>query len=315
MSDYLRLMGHVAPVFIMMTVGWGARRVRWLNREADDSILKLVVNVLYPCLVFDTVLQNPLLRNPENLLFPPLVGFAAVVLGFAVAYQAGKAIGLVEGRGLRTFAFAVGIFNYGYIPIPIITALFGRETLGVMFLHNVGVELAMWTVGILLLTAAPWREGMRKVVNPPVISLAVALAVNLLGWGDLMPAAGRTVIGALGACAIPLGLLLTGATLEEFLENPKSMFEPRIVISSSLLRLGLLPIAFLVLARLLPFSIELKQVMVVEAAMPAAVIPIVLARHYGGQPLTAVQVVAGTTAIGLLSIPLWIRFGLNFVGV
>jgi hypothetical protein len=29
------------------------------------------------------------------------------------------------GSGLRTFAFSVGIFNYGYMAIPLVEALFG----------------------------------------------------------------------------------------------------------------------------------------------------------------------------------------------
>ena len=54
--------------------------------------------------------------------------------------------------------------------------------------------------------------------------------------------------------------------------------------------------------------------MMVEAAMPAGVIPILIARHYGGKPLTAVQVVIGTTAVGLIAIPLWLRIGLAWIG-
>jgi predicted permease len=54
---------------------------------------------------------------------------------------------------------------------------------------------------------------------------------------------------------------------------------------------------------------------VIEAAMPAGILPIVIARHYGGQPLTAVQVVVATTVVGLLVIPLWLRVGLAWVGV
>jgi predicted permease len=49
--------------------------------------------------------------------------------------------------------------------------------------------------------------------------------------------------------------------------------------------------------------------------MPAAVVPIIVARHYGVQPLTAVQIVLGTTGLGLLTIPLWLRLGLAWVGV
>jgi predicted permease len=79
------------------------------------------------------------------------------------------------------------------------------------------------------------------------------------------------------------------------------------------LRLGVLPVLMLALAALLPLPREVKQVLIVQAAMPAGILPIVIAKHYGGQPLTAVQVVLGTTAAGLLVVPLWLQAGLHWV--
>ena len=93
------------------------------------------------------------------------------------------------------------------------------------------------------------------------------------------------------------------------------MYDTRVTLASIFLRLGLLPVAFLLLAKFLPCPVELKRVIVIEAAMPAGILPIVIARHYGGQPLTAVQVVVATTVVGLLVIPLWLRVGLAWVGV
>jgi malate permease and related proteins len=51
----------------------------------------------------------------------------------------------------------------------------------------------------------------------------------------------------------------------------------------------------------------------VQAAMPAGILPIVIAKHYGGRPITAVQVVLGSTAIGLFTVPLWLRVGLGWI--
>jgi len=76
-----------------------------------------------------------------------------------------------------------------------------------------------------------------------------------------------------------------------------------------------LPLLFLVAAKYLPLTVELKRVLVLEAAMPSAVFPIVLSKHYGGDPPTAVRVVLATTAVSLVTIPLWIRFGMKFVGL
>jgi predicted permease len=48
--------------------------------------------------------------------------------------------------------------------------------------------------------------------------------------------------------------------------------------------------------------------------MPSAMVPVILARLYGGHPRTAVQIVVGTTAVGILTIPLWLRAGLGWIG-
>ena len=60
---------------------------------------------------------------------------------------------------------------------------------------------------------------------------------------------------------------------------------------------------------------ELKRVLVLQGAMPAAVLPIVLTKHYGGDARTSLQVALGTSLLGLVTIPLWIRFGGHVIGL
>jgi predicted permease len=122
-------------------------------------------------------------------------------------------------------------------------------------------------------------------------------------------------VHSLAVCAIPLGLVLIGVTLANFIDEPSALFDSKVSLGAIVLRQGILPLGFLALAKYLPFSIELKRVIVVQGAMPAAVFPIVLAQHYGGRPLTAVQVVLGTQAAAIVITPLWLRAGLAWVGV
>ena len=67
------------------------------------------------------------------------------------------------------------------------------------------------------------------------------------------------------------------------------------------------------MAYFLPISLPLKQVLVVQAALPAAMFPIILARHYGGQVGIAVQVVLSTTALSIATIPLIIYIGMKLL--
>lgn len=89
----------------------------------------------------------------------------------------------------------------------------------------------------------------------------------------------------------------------------------RIPAAACILRLGIFPVAFLLFAFLMPLSVELKRVVIIQAAMPCAVFPIVLARHFDGSPEVAFKVVLSTTLVSLLTIPLWISLGLEWMPV
>ena len=315
MPTYFQLLLLVLPVFLLIGVGVAARRMHWIEGEAETSLIRFTVNVCYPCLIFESVAGNVALRNPANLLLPPLVGFGITWLGIRAALIVARAIGLHVGTGLRTFALAVGITNYGYLPLPIMEAMWGPESRGILMVHNVGVEIAIWTVGVLVLSGQSLREGWRRLVSPILITLVVALVFNLTGLTPLLPKVANTTIHALGICGVPLGLVMTGVNLANYLKAPRELFETRVSLAAMALRLGVLPVLMLLLAYYLPCSIELKRVIVVQAAMPTAMVPIILARLYGGHPQTAVQIVLGTTALGIFVIPLWLRAGLAWVGV
>lgn len=315
MTSYLQLLLLILPVFGVMGIGVAMRRRNWLTVEADQSLIRLVVNVFYPCLVFENVYANPALRDPGNLGWAPAVGFVTMAAGMGICYAAGKALGFTTGTGLRTFAFSVGIYNYSYITVPVMSELFGNDVLGVLFVHNVGCEIAIWVVGILLLSGQSLKTGWRKVINMPVLTLVLSVGVNLSGLSSYVPGVLMTVVHAMAACAIPLGLILSGATLAEqlFRKSPQ-LFDLRTTFGAVGLRLGVLTLLMMLLARYGPFSDDLRHVILVQSVMPAGFFPIVLVKHYGGDSLVSARVVVATVAVGILLIPLWLRFGLAWVG-
>jgi predicted permease len=117
----------------------------------------------------------------------------------------------------------------------------------------------------------------------------------------------------LGDAAIPMGLLIVGATMADHWVSAGLHRGGLVMLGGCILRLAALPAIFLVMAYFAPFSAGLKRVMIVEAAMPAAVFPIVMSRHYGGDPPTALRVVVATSILGLFTLPLWIRLGLALI--
>jgi predicted permease len=305
----------ILPVFALIGVGVALRRCHWIEGTAETSLLRLVVYVCMPCLVFDTVIGNPTLRNPGNLLLPPLAGFVTTAAGFGIAYLVARRIGLESPAAVRTFALSAGVCNYSYLPLPIVGGLWGEHAQGVVLVHNLGVDMALWSVGLIVLTGASPQGGWKRLVTPMLITLVVAVGINLTGLGPYVPGFIRSMAHSLGICAVPIGVVMTGVNLADYLDEPAKLLHRNIALAACVVRLAILPVLMLCLARWLPCSAELKRVLVVEAAMPAAVFPIIMSRYFGGQPLTAVQVVLSTTVVGLITCPFWIRAGLAWVGV
>lgn len=308
------VLSAVLPVFAITVAGILLRKVNWLTKEADESLLRLTINLLAPSLIFDSIMKNQALKEPGNIFWPPLVGFGTIGMGIAVGHFLGKLAGFKDQKVLRTLAICVGIYNYGYIPVPLVTTLFGRETLGVLFVHNVGVEIAFWTLGVAALGATSGKS-WKQFFTPPVIAILISLPLNFMDAQKVIP--DFFLIGArmLGQCAVPMGIILIGAMMADHLHEFHSAAGWKTIITSCVLRLGIVPILFLLLAKFLPCSAELKRVIIVEGAMPTATFTVILARHYGGDPPTAVRSLIATSALGLVTIPLWIRLGIKLVSV
>jgi hypothetical protein len=313
-TSYLQLLATVAPVFLAIGAGWAFRRAGGLTAEADASLLRLVVNLLFPCLILDSILGNPALSELGNLLLAPVVGFGTVAFGYAVAYALAPAFGAREPRARRTFAFTTGLPNYGYLALPLVQSLFDSPTTGVLFIHNMGVEVCLWTLGVMLIRGAAPREAWRQVLNAPVLTILLGIALHFGDGRAWLPGFLLTTVKMIGAAALPLALILTGATYADEARAVRMSGSVADTVGASLLRLAVLPLCLLALARWLPCPDELRRVMLVQAAMPCGMIPVILSKHYGGDPGLALRIVFATTALALLTIPLWIQVGLRWIG-
>lgn len=312
MHETLRLLQIVLPVFLVIGAGYAMRRIRILTEEADQSLLGVLIKLFVPCLALDVIIGNEALTRPANLLLPPLAGFASVAIGLGVSLLAARIF--LKGTSVRrTFACTTGLQNYGYIPLPLCQALFDREVVGVLFAFNLGVEVAMWSIGVA--TISGHQAGKRwwaPLLNPPILAVVAGILLNLAGANRWIPSSIGTSWHMLGLCAVPLGLLLTGAVLADHATPHVLRTGWSTTFLGIGLRLGLLPVLLLIFAMAIPADPALHSVLVVQAAMPSAVFPIVLAKIHDGDMPTALRIVLGTSLVGLVTIPLWLTFGLRF---
>ncbi len=310
MIDYPEILAAILPVFLAMVLGFVLRRIRVLTAEADRSLMKLTINFLFPLYILGRTVDNPALSNPANVFMPALAGLTFVLLAMGAGFCLSPIFGVRNPERRRTFSVAVGIQNYGFIAIPVLISVFPENpgAVGVLLAHSVGVEIALWTVGIALLTGQ-LRSPLKQLINAPLIAVIAGVSLNGVGAGPHIPGVLRTLFDLMGNCAIPLSLLLIGASVHDLTKSARWISSPRMALGACLIRLALIPAIMLLAIAFVPLTPELRQVLVVQAAMPAALFPILLSRHFGGDAPTAVQVVIITTLVSFATTPLVILIG------
>ncbi len=304
------ILASTIVVFLIVGIGCVARRIKMISDESETSLMQLVIYILFPCFILSKVPGNPSLQQPSVVVLAFGTGLLTVVLSFLVCYGIGKFSRIDASRGLSTFALATALQNYGFIPIPLIESIFpsadSDRILGVLFVHNLGIETALWTVGIMVISGSV-SGAWKRLINPPAVAIALGLMLNVTGLYLLFPEALTRVIDMVGMCSIPMSLILVGATLFGVIEREAWRPDYQVIGLSVLLRFSVLPlllIAFAIAIGATGGSPELRKILQIQAAMPCAIFPVVLARHYDGKPAVAVQVCLATSLASLLLTPL-----------
>jgi len=319
------LLSAIIAIASVLAVGAIARRQGILTGEADASLMKLVINVLFPCFIFSKVTGNKTLMDWHSAIIIPAIGFAVLAISFGLCWlAASKLCPLPEFRDprkLRTFTVSTGLQNYGYMAIPLIDSLFTNSTMiGVLHVHNVGVEIALWTLGVMIFDGGLKGQWWRKVLNPPTLAVLASILLNLSGLYQYLPQCCLKTTEIIGQAAMPMGILLVGATIYDYLPKESGGLTKMLrqalplVLLANVMRCLVLPGVILLIAVKLPgISLELRQVLVIQAAMPAAFLPIVMAKHYDGDVETALRITLSSLFLGLVSIGFWASLGLHLL--
>jgi len=313
MPSYATILSATVPVFLIVAIGFLMHRRGMLGERMEVGVMRLGLNFLIPCLILTLIPGNSALQTASSAIWAVGLGFVLIVIGFLSAWAFGRSSMMRRGGGLRTFAISAGIQNYGFLPLPIALELFPNNSgpSGLVFVFGIGVELAMWTVGLAILSG---RVGWRSAINGPFLAVVVALTLNYTGAYTLIPGVIATAMEMMGRCAVPMSILMIGATMGRFFQRNIFHDALRTSLVSLLVRIVFSAGIFLWCARYLPISDDFRKLLVIQAAMPAAIFPIILARLYGGRPQVAIQVVLSTSIVSMISSPLVIAWGLRWIG-
>ena len=285
------------PDFLLILLGWVLCRRTSLNRPVWQAVERLVYYLLFPVLLFNSIVKSPL--YPGELASLAAATLGTLATGIALALALGRWPG-VDKRLHASGAQIAYRFN-SYIGLALAERIGAAQGLAWMALV-IAISVPVANV------AAVWplaRHGGQSTLrelarNPLVISTLAGLVANAVGL--VLPDAVGTTLQRIGLAALPLGLMAVGAGLA--FGALKSA--PGLAAALLAIRHAVLPMVALALTTALMLPPEQRAIVVVFAALPTSAAAYVLAARMGGDGSFVAGLVTVSTLLGMVGIPLWL---------
>lgn len=296
----------IAPVFLIMLLGYGLGKTRLFPENAPDTLIAFVWNVAIPALMFRAMATKALPDAGEMLFVAGYYGSLYAV--FATAYFAGRFLFKFTVAESGVFSLATCFANGAFLGIPVVEGAYGPE----------GVRLFLLLLGFHGLTLIPittlvveggqndgdgpgaWTRTFASIrQNPIIIALGLGITWSALGlpfplWLDrvlALPAASASPVGLFA-----VGLALTGVSVAGNQSH---------ALAAVGLKLVFLPAMVFVVTRYV-FAMPDFWVAVATlfACLPTGMVAYSFANMYGVGARRAATTVLVSTAVSVVTITL-----------
>jgi hypothetical protein len=287
----------VLPVFLVAAAGFGLASFAPIDSR---SVGRLLFYLATPSLVFRSLYETTL--APTALRHLAVVAVTAAILAGLMGWLVSRG----QERRLRAaIVLTSAVSNNGNMGIPMSYFAFGDTGMALATVYYVITSFMSNTFGAAIASAgqAKISDALRQSLRVPVLYAASAgLLLNLSG-GELPQTVSRAV-DLMANAAIPGMLVLLGVQLRS-----APIWQAQAVIWQSVaVRLLAAPsIAWLLCWGLGVVGVE-RNVLILQAAMPTAVMTAVLATEFDTAPRLVAAIIFFSTLLSMLTLSfiLWL---------
>ncbi|MBR5094219.1 MAG: AEC family transporter [Oscillospiraceae bacterium] len=291
---------QIAIIFIGILAGFVCRKAKVLTEEATATVSNIVVKIILPFYLFSAILRSGDGVDPRGV-------FLALGLSFGMFLMSGLVALLVvpllkapkDDRGVYLFETMCG--NVTYIGIPVCAAILGGNAAFYASLLNIPYNLLCFSLGIWLLAG---KLPLKRILDPAFLAGVAAATLYLLRVP--VPAVILDGCSFIGQATSPCAMLVIGSALGSV--PFKEIFTEWRAIPFVALRLVGLGALTALLLSFLPVDPILKGVLILMASMPAATNSTMLCTIYGGNRALSAKLIFLSTALSIVTIPLWAAF-------
>ena len=306
MDIFLRSISGILVILGMILVGFVIGEKGWFDDKSRGLLAKLVTQVALPCYMLYTITQRftaaDLLKMLPALRFPALS--MVVLLGIATGVARIFAV-RQDRRGLFISMF----FNSNtiFVGLPINQALFGDASIPYVLIYYMCNTTFFWTLGTYLIqrdgegeAQFDLKTSLKKVFSPPLMGFLLGIVLVILHIK--LPAFLASDLQYLGNLTTPLSMIFIGLSVSHVGVKQLILGKDQLLIL-----LGRFLVAPLLMASIVywvPLPSLMKQVFIIQSAMPVMTNAPVVARLYGADSDYAAVMVTETTLATMVVIPI-----------
>lgn len=296
------------PDFSLIFLGYCICQFTALNRNTWQAIEQVVYYVLFPVLLFQSIVSHPIQWGTEYRLVIAGIslGLAAIALSYSLAYipYLRRQFSSHDHAASAQIAFR---FN-SFIALAIAERLAGVQGLAQMAVL-IGVCVPLFNIAAVWPMARSSQHGFAHdlIRNPLIVATAAGLAVSLLGLH--LPSWAMPTLNRMGAAAIVLGLMAAGAGLQMGLLRYNKTLSVSVLTIKHLMQ----PVMAMLISTWLGLTASQTTVLVAFAALPTASSCYVLAARMGYNASYVAGLVSLSTLLAMLSLPFALGFALGFL--
>jgi malonate transporter and related proteins len=286
------------PDFALILLGYLLCRFSPLNRSVWQGAEALVYYLLFPVLLFHSIVKSPLdWAATSNLI---AAGVTSGLVGIGLAYSLPWWPGLRKSLAARDHASAAQVafrFN-SFIGLALADRLAGAQ--GLFFISVlIGFCVPMFNIAAVWPMARDSQQSFfgQLVRNPLIVATVCGLTANLLGFR--MPQWLEPPVARIGAASIALGLMSAGAGMQlGLLTHAK-----RLSVGVLGIRHAIQPLVALGAIYLFGLQGNQALILLLFSALPTASTCYVLAARMGYNGPYVAGLVTLSTILGVFSLP------------
>ena len=255
-------------------------------REEDRSVLnKVVVYISMPSTVFLTILKNVSPKELPLFIKLPISIFLIFSICGVVGYILGRYLKL-ERRSIGGLILVCALGNTGFLGYPVIYGFYGDPGLVRAIFCDMGSVIASLLIGTFVGVTFGEGKGERNtslyilkelLKFPPFLACILSILCVILGMEiEDIPTFLVDTLNYLSKATVPLIMISLGLSL-----SPSSTrFAIKYGILALLVRTGVAPLLALLLSLLLSIEGLERKVLILQSAMPSAMMSLVFSLLY-----------------------------------